>query len=223
MKMIVNSPIKYSEQMDSVLRLTLLRHWLDKHERHPYFISRSELWEYISQIIGNNTPISYLEFGVYKGTSLLSWTKLNTNEKSEFIGFDSFEGLPEDWLKLGFYSAKRGTFYAEGKPPIIDDTRVEFIKGWFQDTLPLFLNRFSSNKQIVIHCDADIYSSTMYVLCKMDSNIRRGTVIIFDDFCSMLHEFRALEDYSSSFLREYEVLGAAGELYYERVAVRLIK
>jgi len=219
-EMLVNSPIKYSELIDSTLRLTLLRDWIKKYQPRPYYGSREELYEHIARIIGQNTPISYLEFGVFKGASLFSWTQLNANEKSEFIGFDSFEGLPEDWPNLTRL-LKQGTFSTEGKPPVIEDTRVNFIKGWFQDTLPLFQNRFSSDKQIIIHCDADIYSSTMYILCKMDSNVRRGTIIIFDDFSIMLHDFRALEDYTRAFRREYEVMGVAG--YYSHVAIRFTK
>jgi len=219
---LVNSPVKYSERMDATLRLTLLKNWIKKYKTHPYFESRLELYQYVSQMVGNNTRISYLEFGVYKGASLLNWVKSNSNEKSEFIGFDSFEGLPEDWINISGIT-KRGAYSAAGEIPSIQDNRVNFLKGWFQSTLPLFLDRFSSDKQIIIHCDADIYSSTMYVLCKMDSTIRAGTIIIFDDFSSMLHDFRALEDYTNSFQREYKVLGASGQTYYEQVAILFTK
>jgi len=221
-KILVNSPISYSKRIDSIFRLTLLRYWIKEHKPHHFFKNREALYEYISQIVGKNTPISYLEFGVFEGSSLLSWINLNLNEHSEFIGFDSFVGLPEDWATTGGV-IKRGTFSTDGKLKIIEDIRVNFVKGWFQDTLPLFLEQFSSDKQIIIHCDADIYPSTMYVLCKMDNNIKPGTIVVFDDFSSMLHDFRALEDYTSSFLRKYEVLGAASRFYYEHVAIRFIK
>jgi hypothetical protein len=49
-----------------------------------------------------------------------------------------------------------------------------------------------------------------------------GSIVIFDEFSSVLHEFRAVEDYIDAFRREYEVLGAAGE-YYEKVAIEFIK
>ena len=97
------------------------------------------------------------------------------------------------------------------------------MKGWFQHTLPTFLKQFFTDKQLIIHLDADLYPSTLFVLCNLDPFINPGTVVIFDDFSSMLHDFRALEDYHRSFLREYEVLGAAGRLYYENVAIRITK
>ena len=63
------------------------------------------------------------------------WTSINTDPNSQFLGFDSFEGLPETWNK----NNKAGTFDAGGRMPMIDDTPVKFIKGWFppvSDKLP---------------------------------------------------------------------------------------
>lgn len=218
----IHSPLKYSERIDSFLRFPLLKSWIKKYQPHPYFRWRSELYEHVSRSIGNDVPISYLEFGVYKGETLLNWIRLNSNPRSEFFGFDSFLGLPEDWVNLRNIR-KTGTFSTEGQEPKIEDGRVKFVKGWFQDTLPSFLDGFSSEKQLVIHCDADLYSSTMYVLCKMDTCIGPGTVLIFDEFATMLHEFRALDDYSTSFRRKYEVLAAAGHKYYDKIAIRFLE
>jgi O-methyltransferase len=218
-RMLVHSPIKYSERIDALFRLTLLNHWIKKHQPHPYFEARERLYEHVAETIVGDLPISFLEFGVYQGASIRYWTKLNTHEQSEFIGFDSFDGLPETWIHVS-ETFKQGTFSTGGELPPVEDTRVSFVKGWFQDTLPIFLNQFFTDKQIIIHCDADLYSSTMFVLCKMDSFIKPGVIILFDDFTSMLHDFRALEDYTRSFGRHYQVLGAGGVSYYEKVAVR---
>jgi hypothetical protein len=46
-----------------------------------------------------------------------------------FIGFDSFEELPEDWTQ----NWTKGKLYAGGAPPQIDDTSGNFIKGWFPE------------------------------------------------------------------------------------------
>jgi hypothetical protein len=35
--------------------------------------------------------------------------------------------------------------------------------------------------------------------------------VIFDEFTCLLHEFRALEDYSAAYMRKYEVLCATGD------------
>jgi hypothetical protein len=218
-KMLVHSPVKYSERIDALFRYTLLKPWIERHQPHRYFSARKSLYEHIAEKVIGPVPITFLEFGVYQGASMRVWTSLNTAEASEFVGFDSFEGLPEAWVNLSS-KFETGSFSTGGTLPAIDDRRVRFVKGWFQDTLPIFLNQFSVNKQIVIHCDADLYSSTLFVLCKLDAFIKPGAIIIFDDFTSRLHDFRALDDYTRSFCRRYEVLGAAGRTYYEHVAVR---
>ena len=219
-KMLVHSPIKYSERMDALLRLTLLKSWIERQQPHHYFATREDLYAYVAETVIGNIPITFLEFGVYEGASLLAWTRLNNAAESEFIGFDSFEGLPEAWVNVSQTFAP-GSFSTGSQPPAVPDQRVRFVKGWFQETLPSFLTQFATDKQIVVHCDADLYASTLFVLCQLDAILRPGAIVIFDDFSSMLHDFRAWEDYTHSFGRQYEVLAAAGRTYYEHVAMRL--
>jgi hypothetical protein len=198
-KMLVYSPVKYCERLDALLRLTLLKPWIEKHQPHPYFAARRHLYAHVAETVIGNIPLSFLEFGVYQGASLQAWTKLNTADQSEFIGFDSFEGLPEAYVAAGGETLAKGSLSMGGDIPI--------------------MHRFSTDKQVVVHCDADVYSSTMFVLCKLGDLIKPGAIVIFDDFSSMLHDFRALEDYTRAFCRKYEVLGAAGP-YYNHVAIR---
>lgn len=218
-KLLVYSPLKYSERLDALLRLTLLSSWIAQRQPHPYLASRERLYAHVVDTVIGQRPISFLEFGVYQGASLRAWTQLNTAAQSEFIGFDSFEGLPEAWVNVRATLA-RGSFSTGGKPPTFDDPRVRLVTGWFQATVPHFLEQFSTDKQIVVHCDADVYSATLFVLCQLDTCLPPGAIVLFDDFSSMLHDFRALEDYTRAFGRRYEVLGAAGRSYYEHVAIR---
>ena len=74
------------------------------------------------------SAINYLEFGVGRGNSLRWWTENNINPKSVFWGFDTYEGLPEEY---GTYDV--GTFSLHGNFPDISDSRIRFIKGLFQD------------------------------------------------------------------------------------------
>ena len=183
--------------------------------------NRFEIFEYLNNSILNQAPIDYLEFGVYKGESIQYWSGLNRAESSRFIGFDCFEGLPEVWTGLapGRVWQEKHTFDVGGTIPVIDDARVEFVKGYFQDTLPSFLERFRPSNRLVIHMDADLYTSTLFVLCSLDRLIKKDTLIMFDEFASINHEFRALTDYTSSFRRKYTVI-ANTPLFYQ-TAIRV--
>ncbi len=71
-----------------------------------------------------------LEFGVFKGPSInwfASWLPDRT-----IHGFDSFEGLPEDWLG---YNVSAAHFDQKGVLPKVAKN-VELHKGWFDQTLP---------------------------------------------------------------------------------------
>ncbi len=135
------------------------------------------------------------------------FTELNSHTSSQFIGFDSFEGLPEDWTKdLG-----KGAFSTGGAEPETRDQRVSFVKGWFDATLPRFIE---SNKErlsedvLVVHFDADLYSSTMFCLSQLQT-LGRSYIAIFDEFFSG-HETRALYDYLKVFGAKVEFLGRSG-------------
>jgi len=104
-----------------------------------------------------------------------------------------------------------GAFDTGGKVPQIDDPRVSFQAGWFNDTLPRFLKSFAPKSRLVIHIDSDIYSSGLYVLTQLDSIAVPGTILIFDEFFSALHEFRAFRDYLSAYRRKLRALGCTGD------------
>ncbi len=95
-----------------------------------------------------------------------------------------------------------------------------FVKGWFKDTLRPFLQEFSPRSRLVIHNDGDLFSSTLFTLATLDPILRRGSILIFDEFANSLHEWRAFQDYTSAFGRTCKVLGAAGE-YYTQVAMEI--
>jgi len=103
----------------------------------------------------------WLEFGVASGKSINYFSKF-TNDT--VYGFDSFEGLPEDW-RGGF---NKGAFNRNGIPPKVN-SNVELIKGWFNETLEPFIK--TKNKKIsFIHMDADLYSSTKYIFDVLKDN-----------------------------------------------------
>lgn len=186
-----------------------LENWRKHRLAHcPVFDTRLAMYDYINRELICNGPIQYLEFGVYKGETIKYFAGVNTDPSSRFVGFDTFTGLPEDWIS-SIRTVKRTTFDTGGEPPHSEDARISFVKGLFQDTLPEFLKTYTRRGQLILNNDSDLYSSTMYVLTYANDIVVPGTIIIFDEFYSVLHEFRALEDYCVSYRRNYEVVAAA--------------
>lgn len=187
-------------------------------ENYPTFDNRKDLYDFINQKCSGLT-ITYLEFGVFKGESIEYWSNLNKHKDSRFYGFDTFTGLPENWESFSG-KIKKNAFDTNGNTPLINDSRVTFIKGLFQETLPDFMVNMSNDENLIIHVDADLYTSALYVLTKCDSLIKEGTIIIFDEFSSVLNEFRALNDYANSYKRNYQVLGVTNP-FFEQVAIQI--
>jgi len=150
---------------------------------------RFALYNQIAPMVAE--PASYIEFGVFKGITLRHWTTLLRHPETSFDGFDSFEGLPENW---GLFTPKE-YFDLAGQMPHYDDPRVHLFKGWFSDTLPKFLESFRPRPTLVVHLDADLYSSTIYVLRQLRSSFRPGTIVIFDEFFDREHELKAFNEF----------------------------
>ncbi len=148
--------------------------------------------------------ILYAEFGVHKGESISWWKDKNTISSSIFLGFDSFVGLPEDWVS----GRQKGTFSRDGEIPHLGDQRVRFVPGWFQETLPAELSSFETKSRKVVHMDADLYRSTIYPLLLIGPHIKQGDILIFDEFLDSIHEFRAFEDFQTIFSYDFEILAA---------------
>ena len=223
-KTLLSQALPNSSRLAYLTALPKLHHWV-KHraEGCPLFSDRFDLYRYVNETVLGDRAINYLEFGVFKGESIAQWARTNTDAASEFIGFDTFEGLDETW-RLLMTETDMKSFDVKGILPATADDRVRFVKGYFQDTLPVFLRTFRPRHRLVIHCDADLYSSTLYVLTQCNEMMAAGTVVIFDEFSSILHEFRAFEDYCAAYRRNYRTLAATkAELsYFDQVAIELL-
>ena len=176
---------------------------------------RYKLYDYLYTSGLAAGPINYFEFGVRSGDSFLWWLNKNGHADTRFYGFDTFTGLPEGWLKF-----KAGDMSTEGQVPQVDDSRAQFVKGLFQDTLPGFLNQFKNDKRNVILLDADLYTSTLYVLTKMDSVLKPGDIILFDDFGVATEEFLAFRNYFAAYQRKYELVGAANNYFFAAFRIK---
>ncbi len=132
----------------------------------------------------------YLEFGVWEGWSLRWWVEHLTTPGARFVGFDSFEGLPEQWRP----DYPPGTFDVQGAPPPITDSRVSFEVGWFNETLPKF--ELPPHDQLFVNIDCTLYSSTAFVLEWLEPHLRPGDLVYFDELPEYDHELRAFFEHA---------------------------
>jgi hypothetical protein len=160
----------------------------------------------------------FLQFGVYQGESL----KFIAERSDSYVfGFDSFEGLPEDW----FFQHDTNEFNLGGQVPQIQTHRdnIRLIKGWFKDTLPAFEEKLDCEVISFIHMDADIYSSTKEVFDSLGHRIVAGTVIVFDEYFNypgwQNHEHKAFMEFVKTRNLDFEYIAYAPRQY--AVAVRI--
>jgi hypothetical protein len=169
----------------------------------------------IEQEALDRRPINYLEFGVYRGDSLRVWLDGISHPESRFVGFDTFTGLPERWRP----TEPAGHFNANGAIPDIKDPRCSFEVGLFQDTLATFVTRTGLSGRLVVNLDADMFTSTLFVLTTLAPYLKSGDLIFFDEFSCPLDEFRAFEEFVRSFRVKYEVVAAV--YGYTRVCIKI--
>jgi ElaB/YqjD/DUF883 family membrane-anchored ribosome-binding protein len=130
-----------------------------------------------------------LEFGVYQGTTLKIIATARGGEG--VFGFDSFEGLPENW-RNGFPA---GAFNVDGLPEV---PGAELVVGWFDEVLPGFLAEHEGPVTF-LHVDCDLYSSTKTVLELVGPRLVEGSVVHFDEYFNFPgwkdHEHKAWTEY----------------------------
>ena len=147
-----------------------------------------------------------LECGIADGASLRHLAKITSRP---LHGFDSFEGLPEDWA--GTFELK-GKFGRGGELPDVP-ANVALHKGWFEQTLPAFLAAHSQEPVAFLHVDCDIYSSTVTVFRELGARLKPGSVIVFDEYFNypnwQRHEFRAFQEFIHESGFSYRYLGFA--------------
>jgi len=151
----------------------------------------------------------YLEFGVFNASSLnfiaqrLKEAATRLGQDVPLVhGFDSFEGLPQDWRKadddgVGSPSSASRKAFAKGSFSLTDSNKLpdveenaRLVKGWYNITVPTFVQgllraaarqRKSPPQARLVHVDCDLYGSTLEVLRPLRPLLGPGTVLVFDE------------------------------------------
>jgi hypothetical protein len=157
-------------------------------------------------------PGHVMEFGVWQGRTI---SRIGTHFSQQKVwGFDSFVGLPEPWFTK---STQEGPSHPTGKfslggEELVSLPNVELVAGWFNDTIPEWLEQ-NPGDICFLHIDSDLYSSALTVLALLNDRIVPGTVIVFDEMYPWADyekydlwaqgEFKALGEWLANHNREF--------------------
>lgn len=177
----------------------LVRHCIEGHALTMVPTSRLDnIQSCIEDVIRNDVPGDVIEAGVWRGGTAVFMKAVlmahNGGHRRVWVA-DSFEGLPEPDADLHPVEFKahesklmrdvyhhfavdidevRQNFARFG----LFDERVQFVKGWFKDTLPSArIDRLS-----VIRLDGDYYESTMDCLVNLYDKLSPGGYLVVDDY-----------------------------------------
>ena len=143
-------------------------------------------------------PGDILEFGVFKGASLIRFLTyrsiLENNFSRKIIGFDTFSKFPMQKEKSDIKIIKEFTLDA-GNPISKDELNsilikkrfenFELIEGKVEDTLKKFIEKNRNTKISLLHLDMDVYKPTKYVLDILEKRIVKNGIILIDDYGTM--------------------------------------
>ncbi len=194
-------------------------------------------------VVADAIPGDFVELGVARGgCAALLGSTLFENAHQGVIGrrlwlFDSFEGLPaptdEDYSgeggerTTGDHIRPLGVGDCLGTLDDVQDLllrrfrypadRVRFVKGWFQDTIPVV--RDEIGRIAVLRMDGDWYESTRTCLEGLYDKVVPGGAIIIDDYEACYGCERAVTEFLDA--RQLEVdmhLDGRGGSYFRKPA-----
>jgi hypothetical protein len=159
----------------------------------------------VESVIDRDVPGDLIETGVWRGGAAIfmrALLKVRAVHDRIVFAADSYQGLPSP--NAGRYPADRNRNLSKYRflaVPLEEvqqnfekfgllDEQVQFVKGWFRDTLPTLADRTWS----VIRLDGDLYESTINGLEYLYPNLSPGGYVIVDDY-GMAMCRKAVHDY----------------------------
>jgi O-methyltransferase len=161
--------------------------------------------ECVTDVIRRGVPGDLIETGVWRGGTCIFMRAIlaafHDSERRVWVA-DSFQGLPSPdpqyyapdqdltldlpWLVIPLEQVK-ANFARYG---LLDD-QVEFLSGWFKDTLP----SAPIEQLAVIRLDGDLYESTIEAISALYPKLSMGGYLIIDDYGCIEECRRAIADY----------------------------
>ena len=187
----------------------------------------SNVQDCVINVINNKIEGDLVETGVWRGgTVIFMRAILKACEVTDRIVWaaDSFEGLPRpnpekyavdkedilhtyDELRVPLDRVKEN-FKKYG---LLDD-QVQFLKGWFKDTLPVA----PIKKIAVLRLDGDMYESTYQSLSNLYPKLSIGGYVIIDDYNAFKNCRQAVIDFRNQQNIQEEIIEIDKESVYWR-------
>jgi len=163
------------------------------------------------EAVERGIPGAFVECGVAQGgcAALLATVAKSDPRGRDCWFFDSYEGLPdpthEDFESgrtgrhirplpkgscLGSYEQVAELLFGRFA---FDRNRVRMVKGWFQDTLPVSVDRIGPIA--ILRVDGDWYASTKCCLETLFPSISVGGHVIIDDYFSCFGARKATDEF----------------------------
>lgn len=153
---------------------------------------RSLRWQ-VAQVIEDKIPGDFIETGVWRGGASIYMRALlaahRIKDRRIWVA-DSFAGLPppnpaqfpadagDELYKISVLSVSLDEVKKNFAKYNMLDAQVEFLPGWFKDTLP----RAPIEKLAILRLDGDLYESTIEALTSLYDKLSPGGFAIVDDF-----------------------------------------
>ena len=170
----------------------------------------------IEKVLEQDIPGDFIEAGAWRGGATIYMRAIlkshQVTDRTVWVA-DSFEGLPspdaenypvDENAKLHEYEELavsveqvQSNFDRYG----LLDNQVQFLKGWFKDTLP----DAPIEKLAILRIDADLYESTMQALENLYPKLSPGGYVIIDDYVFYERCRIAVNDYRREHGIEEEV------------------
>jgi O-methyltransferase len=136
---------------------------------------------------------AYYEFGMFKGFSFWFAEQIAreyTDLNFRFLGFDSFEGLPQPQLEVEAQVFRKGDFRGTYEAVTenlrrwkADFSRIQLYKGFYSDR---FFEQLREKEQFppvsICLIDVDLYDSCVPVLEFIKEYLVEGSILLFDDY-----------------------------------------
>lgn len=175
----------------------------------------------VEEILKNNIQGDLIETGVWRGGACIFMRGIlkeyGIQDRKVFVA-DSFKGFPVP----KFYIDKCATFLNE---PMIRvsredvennfrkygmlDNQVEFVEGYFSDTLPNIEGKFA-----LIRLDGDLYESTWDSLVELYPKLSVGGYVIVDDYIRVSACKLATDNYRAKYNISEQIIEIDGTGVY---------